>query len=520
MISRYDPGLQNTFLGAYSLNDTTDRVFSKTATGGGISAFTVTDFVKGEPFLRNYNIDSFYYSALTGTYELFVISQPSGDALLIGNFFDCDIGGFSVMKLTADYRVEWELYSFEIGSGAYQILDVGLVARDVAALITDLGEQVYISFEGDIVEYTTAPPVYLHAHYTDQYIFGFRVTHWYKLNQEFHPVDSLALDSVTFVAPVGTSFIAQTSDKMLLIDSAMEVRAERAMLTDLNTVVQLGNTIGVGNENVFMFLDSTLGPLHTHLSMPFERMNYAMEHADTAIVLSSYNGIRHSDFITRQYIAGQQLRVDSPDLSLHFIDLPDTVFFGPPYIAWHFGASLIEVENLSDDTIYTFSLESNWIPFLGFCDNYKRAWEFDDVDLLPGETREIILDPFIANMGIGYHSPFCFWIESANGFPDPNPNDNYACDAAQIATANHELVNNLVAVYPNPASQELVIRQTGDIFQYMSGKIFDVTGQEVFSFEIKDIVTTISLTDVLPGMYLIRVQDKAGAVGMKKVIVQ
>jgi hypothetical protein len=214
------------------------------------------------------------------------------------------------------------------------------------------------------------------------------------------------------------------------------------------------------------------------------------------------------------------MEIDTPDLRLHFIALPDTVFFGPPYIEWYFGTSLMEVENLSNDTIDRFRLECNWIPFIGFCDNYKQAWEFDDIVLLPGESREFIIDPFIANMGIGYHSPFCFWIESANGFPDPNPDNNYACDAAQIVTGIHDLQLQPFAIFPNPATHQFTISQSGNAISPLAGILVDAFGQMIMSFEVSDAITVIPLPEIPDGFYLIQLQDDRGHREVRKLIIQ
>jgi hypothetical protein len=524
MIDRYDPGLHNQFLGGYALNDSMYRVFSQSDGGDarGFSSFIVTDYQHGIPTFREYNVGDFDYPPLYGTYELFVISLPSGDAFLAGNFFDCDIGGFAMMHMTADYQVEWHLYSFEIGSGAYKITQVGIVAPDVMVVGTDEDEQIYISFDGDIVTYPTAPPGYLHPLYADQYIFGFRNGQWVKLDDQFQAVDSIAVDTIAFVAPVGTGFLMQTNDSMLLVDSTMQIIAERDQLPDIHTAVQLGNRVGVGNPYLFMVLDSALNSLQTYLPMPFERFNFAMATADTAFLLSTYNGIRHSDFISRKYVPGQDLTSPSPDLRMQNLDMPDTVLvsnWNNPQ--WYFGTSTFEIENVSIDTVQHFRLECNWIPFLGFCSNYERVWLYENVNLLPGETRTFTLDSFEAALEIGHHSPFCFWIESANGFPDPNPNDNYACDAAQIVTASQDISSEVPFTYfPNPCRDIVHIELPDHPVGQVRCSLFSADGNLHYKRQLSGKTNAIQVNDMPPGMYFIRLQDDEGHTEIRKLIIQ
>ncbi len=78
-----------------------------------------------------------------------------------------------------------------------------------------------------------------------------------------------------------------------------------------------------------------------------------------------------------------------------------------------------------------------------------------------------------------------------------------------------------ITLFPNPAYSECTISYTGSIYVGAKVAIYDITGRLIYTYPLTGSNTTISITDLLPGMYQCRIDvDGVGAVTRKLVVMR
>jgi len=96
-------------------------------------------------------------------------------------------------------------------------------------------------------------------------------------------------------------------------------------------------------------------------------------------------------------------------------------------------------------------------------------------------------------------------LDSLFGLPTITTNINEASSPVQFS------------IYPNPASETININSAGS---FQSVDVFNLTGQLVRSENFKTATNaTIDVSDVVPGIYMVRLTSASGAVSQQKLIV-
>jgi hypothetical protein len=481
---------------------------------------------KVEPLERETYLphDTSGFNVLWGAYQLSLLAMPNGNAIIVSNHFECDFGGTDVAFMGADGEVKWLLGSFEIEPSPYRIREVGLVSNDVLALLSDDMDPIYISFEGEQVYYGSPPSVYTHILYYDDFIYGYLDHQWVQLDSAFEVINLLPVDTVTVAYSVGSSLLVQTNEGLLLMDSALQVKSENENMFGIRSAAHVGEYFGVIDSLHFYVLDSALQIIRQEQAQPQEEFNFIAAKQDTAFIWSTYHGIRHSDFVIRKYLPVPIPDIPAIDLELAQIMLPDTIFvngYGPYSLEFFFDTFFLEVINHSADTIAQFRLELDWAAFGIQCDTYQKQWQLDSLYLLPGESRVIPIDSFTAGpISYGYHSPFCFWIESPNGLPDPDPSNNYTCEGALLATHNDDpSADGNFKIYPNPVSDEMHIEINELAADDLVCNIYSASGIWMDHFKLEDRSNTFSVRDLSDGLYFLKISDDQGHFRTQKFVV-
>lgn len=532
LIQRFDPSLYNNFEAGQKLQNNSHRFYSTSRKSSYESNI--------QPNIIDWNVDElsmqtwfaedikFGYPLLSGAYKLFLLALPNDDAIVVANIFDCDIGGTDLVYVTADQQTKWYLTGYDIDPYPYDIDEIGLVDRDVISLITSGEQTLYIGFNGIQRTFDSEPLNYTHILYRHQSIYGYRDHQWIQLDTAFQEINSIEVDTITFVGSLGNQMLLQTNEHLLLVDESLNVLYENDGLKNIHGACPLKKGICMISDDHVYFVDSTIQVIQEYASLAQEKLQYVAASGDTAFVLSQYDGLRHSDFVIREYVMNEVTVVPSLDLRFNSLILPDTVFiYNPLSEYWTnqliFDTLFLDVTNNSTDTIHKFRVECDWAPFgVVMCTDYQKTWDLDQLLFLPGETRIFKLNPFRTDsITYGYHSPFCFWIESPNGLPDIDPTDNSACDAT-LLTVGTELIESKrpLDIYPNPAGDFVIIEMEKAIEQKLFGSIYNIMGNRVQNFEIRNRVVEIPVTDLASGLYFIVISNSKGSWTTKKIMIQ
>ena len=81
--------------------------------------------------------------------------------------------------------------------------------------------------------------------------------------------------------------------------------------------------------------------------------------------------------------------------------------------------------------------------------------------------------------------------------------------------SNYSKINGL-AVYPNPASDYIYIKQEKNEKYIID--IIDITGKSIQLISSNEPITTINVSELQSGMYIVKVTDSKGNIGIHKTV--
>lgn len=120
------------------------------------------------------------------------------------------------------------------------------------------------------------------------------------------------------------------------------------------------------------------------------------------------------------------------------------------------------------------------------------------------------------DINLPFYTNFCYKVKAYNtGGESAFSND--ACDVT-LSVKNYEGADNLIKVYPNPATDILIIETQGQqVTLYNTVKITDVQGKVIIDQIIQQRHTEIDISSLTKGIYLLKFDSKDGIVNKKFV---
>ncbi|MEO5582818.1 MAG: T9SS type A sorting domain-containing protein, partial [Saprospiraceae bacterium] len=526
LIQRFDPNLHTNFEASHVLQNNSHRFYCTARKSNYESHIqpNIIDWNVEELTMQTWFAEDvkFGYPLLSGAFKLFLIALPNNDAIVVANTFNCDFGGTDIVYVTSDQQTKWYLPGQDLNPYPYEIDEIGLVGKDVVALIMEGEETLYIDFDGIRRTYDVEPDIYTHMLYQDQSIYGYRDHHWYQLDTAFQELHSIELDTITFIWALGHHLLLQTNEALILVDDSLNVLYENVDLQNIHGACSIDTGICIISDDKLYFLDSTLQVIKQYASLEHEKIQYVASSGDTVFAWSEYDGLRHTDFVIREYLVNETPSVPLLDLSFNSLILPEAVI-NYHYQWWNnqlnFDTIYLDITNNSSDTINKFRVECDWAPIaVVMCTDYQKTWNLDQLLFLPGETRIFKLLPFkVDSITYGYHSPFCFWIESPNDLPDPDPTNNYACDDTQLVSGSKEVAaDSDLLIYPNPCDQGVFIDIGDNEVGKLTVELLSIEGRHLDQNNL-DKSNWISLENYHSGFYVLRIMDKTGRSCSEKI---
>lgn len=208
----------------------------------------------------------------------------------------------------------------------------------------------------------------------------------------------------------------------------------------------------------------------------------------------------------------QKYDIELVNIETVSIDNPNS-----PFVTFNLDFTIV---NKSDTTISSFYLYSD-IIFVGFCGQTIQFQKliFDSL-ITPGDTlivrAPLDLPGFVISI-VG--TTICFHASSPDYYLDLNQDNNTNCRDLLTSTNNILLINNLIKVFPNPASDIIKI-QTENNLQIESLYLYNIAGQlQNITSDIHSNQATLQRNNLPAGLYWLKVQTSEGFV-MKKVVFQ
>ena len=524
IVQRLDPGLINVYQTSSYIPAFGKRILISTSKSGhksydfgyGIDWSENQGQAEVWPSSDSLSINDLPYSANS----ISSITFTSGDMMVYSNDFDCDFTFSEILFIRADRSIPWHLASWDFQEPGYIISPPGMVDKQTFAFLTSQYDTIYVDLNGNQTDIGGNPNIYTNTLiHPDRYL-GYNSGWWTSLDTNFQELHSTFIDSIIWVGDLGLYHLVQSDSKLYYLDDDLQVLASNDQFRNCHAASKMGSRLAILNDNSCFVLDSLLQTIAIFPASPQEEMKDILTHDDTIFVLSSYNGIRHSDLLVRKYIINDTLPATPLDISLDVLSIPDTIPVeqdDPPWgsIKFYFNSIKLQISNNSSDTIWNCRVELDW-GGIYFCCTYQHTWVLEDMALAPQESKQFTIDTFVMDAPYcGFHTPFCFWIESPNNQPDINPTDNYLCQPAKLVTGEAAiLADSDFQLVPNPADQWVYLPPGfyDDVY------IFGLDGSLIKHIPgLED--TQIYIGDLPGGIYFLRCSDHQKQAIIRKIVV-
>ncbi|MFP9113274.1 T9SS type A sorting domain-containing protein [Flavobacterium sp. RHBU_3] len=128
-----------------------------------------------------------------------------------------------------------------------------------------------------------------------------------------------------------------------------------------------------------------------------------------------------------------------------------------------------------------------------------------DVALGHGSTAQVTMPGEMTPLQ-SFSNPYPLHLQSYYEFPCNNADDNPRIDYCTTTAGIEEISNNVVSIYPNPATEVINITTT---LATLSINIYSTMGQQVNHYELNQNAATINMQALPKGMYLVEVNGIA-----------
>jgi hypothetical protein len=529
LLQRLDPALYSTFQSGHPLPGGTHRIYFTTNVSryqyysspyfldwnpaeDTVSQWAPIDATSGFPIL--------YYAA-----ESLVLPFPNGDCIFVANNFDCDFPPRpTILYIQADREVRWSKREYDEDYYWSDVSEIGMVNQDTLVFLTYEGPR-FTTLAGEEIELPVTPPYYVDIAFIGDRIIGRTEQELFLFDDQFAILDSRFMEGIRFVSAIGPSVIIQSDSTLWMFDDLLQVQGQFDFPADIKSAQLIDDSISVVTNDATWFFDQSLLLIDSLPACPSESMKYVVSDEDSIKVLSVYNGLNHRDACVRKYPHGTPAPVPTFDVSLTEVAIPDTILVERPLgvyyaIQYVFDTIQIGLHHEGSDTLFNCKIEFDWSSG-GLCGYYRESWLIDSIAIPPGGDKTILITDFITDT-IYYETrpPFCFWAESPNGIPDPDPTNNKACNTPNLVLSTNDIPQELIDIVPNPASAECYIAGIADDGKVWQVQFYSLQGMLEKSVNISSIQETIPIADLPEGMHIIHVAGRNGLRAIAKLIIQ
>jgi len=189
------------------------------------------------------------------------------------------------------------------------------------------------------------------------------------------------------------------------------------------------------------------------------------------------------------------------------IDSISSSYSGFGYVSYSVYGIEALIQNNSTDTLNSIDLNTSYLTYCPpgpACYNYHNFVSFDNLNIAPGEVGTVLLgEKHIGCQYSGWTS-FCVFATRPNKKLENDITDNSACaefdEVIAVIDYIDELVQSVIEVYPNPASDFINISIEGE--NSLEVRMFDFTGK-VYSISLGK----NDIADLSAGTYYIEFTD-------------
>ena len=168
----------------------------------------------------------------------------------------------------------------------------------------------------------------------------------------------------------------------------------------------------------------------------------------------------------------------------------------------------IQVTNTGTDTVQSFSINIVFSEIINywFCPPISAVYKFyDHQGIGPGESAWVEFEGLTAYSQKVNPPKFCFWTSEINHRPDDVPEDDRYCFDRVVKT--NFPVEDPIAIYPNPADEEIYILNLPNYNSVASWALFDAMGRKIKAGKIigGEEKLKIEIQDLSFGVYFIQI---------------
>ncbi len=187
----------------------------------------------------------------------------------------------------------------------------------------------------------------------------------------------------------------------------------------------------------------------------------------------------------------------------------------PPY-AFMFDSEFT-IRNNGPDTLNSFSIYYDLRG--GF--NCGQNFHFENhsgLALPPGRDLTIKTERRLSQEYYGGNSNICVEVLAPNGILEINTGDNLLCKSFEITGTNEVSENSNMSIYPNPASQTIVVSAPGIENDQGTITIYGITGHQVASFNCDGNQMILPVNHMADGIYLLKLTSDREAIVKRFVV--
>lgn len=488
----------------------------------------VTDWdVNTDSFLVWTPLDSSgMYPLLYSPYEIKLLRFASGDCILVTNNFDCDFGPMSqAAYIEKDGSVRWHEGLDYWDPFLWEINNIGIVGSEVVAFLSD-EDTLYFTFHGEELEYTSTPTIYLDPYIDNESIYGYLDNRWVQLSSvTFEELDEIFVDTVYLFQKLNqNNFLFNAENGITLLNGDLEELQDNHDIGIVYSAAQVLNYIYLVTDRGLEVLDLQLNLLKIYTPEPSEKMKFVFQKGDSAMVISNYEGISHTEQIARLYHFSDQQLIPYLNLELNMVELPDTVLFNYTspnhhYAVFHFDTITFLVTNHSLVSVHSFDVKFDW--YGGFqCSYYQGSWQMRDVAIGPGQSFEFSIYNYSTDSTYTFPWPYyCFWVELPNGDPDQFPEDDKACGSSKLSVSTANIgANTNLNIYPNPAFDVIYFNVDQNATRELNCSVYNSSGILTDQFKVGDNSDSHSIKHYAPGLYIILIYNNHGVIDRQRIL--
>lgn len=458
------------------------------------------------------------------------IPLSGGRTFAAASLVGCDYGFPATITLISESdAVSWGYVSKSAGENNQTFL-FQPVSPDVYYLQDYYGHSFYKE-DGTIL--TVPPPYYVYDQITktgNGYVATLGPT-LSRLDSTFSPIKTLTVtEPIIDAIQVETDFLFATLDSLYYCDQDLNIEIrQRNPSTGKGRLFKTRYALWVFDENTnhFYRLEDHLHAIDTFQLHEAIEVRDILTVGDSVVI--SGNTWLHNGSVALLYTTGEDFGFGFPtDIGITRIRLKEDVIAWNHDWGWpgswpvtdvNYGPVYVTISNFGTTHVDETKIRFHEYACPSFCEGELQfEWTLQDLDLAPGESREVYLDDLAINCAAYNISELCLYTMNPDQELDLHADNDRFCLSVDVLLHTAEMNQSLsVSVFPNPVSDRMFIQSENA--QIHAVTLMDIHGKQVLRANNSG-SGGIDISGIPAGVYFVQIYPDNQAPVTTKVVIQ